>query len=93
MSLPPHAMSARKAWVAAMRAREAMQSRIVGAFGRGITGVGPGPTELDLLLFAKLAVAERRLKRGVGRAKVLWPCVGAPAPSNGAAPPDRGERA
>ncbi|MDM0109796.1 hypothetical protein QTH97_33105 [Variovorax sp. J22R24] len=91
-SLPPHAMSARKAWVAAAHAREAMQSRIVSAFGRDIAGAGPGPTDFDLQMFARLAVAERRLKRGVGRAKVLWPCVGTPAPFNRATLPDQGER-
>lgn len=91
-SLSPHAMSARKAWVQAVRAREAMQSRIVHAFRRDIAGAGSGPTDLDLQLFARLAVAERRLKRGLGRARVLWPCASVPTPFNRTAMPDRGER-
>jgi hypothetical protein len=89
VSLPPHAMSARKAWVAATHAREAMQARIVGAFGRDIAGAGPGPTDFELQLFARLAIAERRLKRGLSRAKVLWPCACVPATLNRAALPGR----
>jgi hypothetical protein len=73
-SLPLHAMSARKAWLDAVRAREAVQKRIVQAFRCDVEGTGPGPSESDLELFARLAVAEQRMKRDFGRAKVQWPC-------------------
>lgn len=74
-TLPPHAMSARRAWIIAMRAREAIHARIVHSFRRSIAGFGPGPTDLDLRLFARLAVHEQRLKRGFGKAKVQRPCA------------------
>lgn len=78
-TLPPRAMSARRARVAAMRAREAVHARIVCAFRQSIEGLGPGPTDLDLQLFARLAVHEQRLKRGFGKAKVQGSCAGGPA--------------
>lgn len=91
LSLLPRVMSARKAWVAAARAREAAQSIIVDAFERNIAGAGPGPTDFDLQLFARLAVSERRLKRAFSRARVLSPCAGAPTLSNRKALPERGK--
>ena len=78
-TLPPRAMSARRAWNIAMRAREAIHERIVHAFRQSIAGFGPGPTDFDLQLFARLAVNEQRLKRGFGKAKVQGPCAGGPA--------------
>ncbi len=47
----------------AARARRAVQLRIVDAFGRHLRGAGAGPTYEDLQAFAKLAVAEQRLRR------------------------------
>jgi hypothetical protein len=47
----------------AARARRAVQQRIVDAFGRHVRGAGAGPTNEDLQVFAKLAVAEQRLRR------------------------------
>ncbi|KWT91980.1 hypothetical protein APY03_3093 [Variovorax sp. WDL1] len=40
-----------------------MQARIVEAFGTYVNGSGPGPTDEDLLTFARLAIAEQRLAR------------------------------
>lgn len=90
-SLAPHAMSARKAWVAAANAREAVQARIVCAFRRDVEGSGPGPSEFDLQLFARLAVTERRLKRCFGRAKVQPPCRGVSPSTDRTADPRQGE--
>ena len=56
-------VSARSAWMTAMRVRKAVQARIVEAFRRHLDGVGPGPSDEDLLMFARLAVAEQRLQR------------------------------
>jgi hypothetical protein len=84
-------MSARKAWVAAANAREAVQERIVNAFRRDVEGTGPGPSEFDLQLFARLAVAEQRLKRCFGRAKVQWPCHGVWPSTNGLSDRRQGE--
>ena len=72
--LQPSAMSARRAWAAALHVREAMQNRIVRAFGQQADGTGAGPSEMDLRLFARFAVMEQRLKRSLGRARVQWPC-------------------
>jgi hypothetical protein len=55
------ALQARNAWRAAMRVRKAVQARIVEAFRRHLEGAGPGPSDEDLLMFARLAVAEQRL--------------------------------
>lgn len=57
------ARQARNAWRAAMRVRLAVQARIVEAFRRHLEGAGPGPSDEDLLMFARLAVAEQRLLR------------------------------
>lgn len=57
------AQRARDAWRAAMRVRKAVQARIVEAFRRHLEGAGPGPSDEDLLMFARLAVAEQRLMR------------------------------
>jgi hypothetical protein len=47
----------------AARARRAVQLRIVDAFRKHVRGAGAGPTDADLQAFAKLAVAEQRLRR------------------------------
>jgi hypothetical protein len=52
-----------------MQARKAMQNRIVCAFRRHIDGSGPGPGDAELLMFARLAVAEQRLGSRLARAK------------------------
>ena len=91
VSLHPHAMSARKAWITAANAREAVQARIVSAFRRDVEGTGPGPSEFDLQLFARLAVTERRLKRSFGRAKVQPPCRGVSPSTDRTADPRQGE--
>jgi len=57
------AQQKRAAWIGAIRARKAMQARIVEAFRRRIQGWGLGPTDEDLLMFARLAIAEQRLTR------------------------------
>lgn len=59
----PREKKARGAWIAAMRVRKAMQARIAEAFGRYVDGSGPGPTDEELLSFARLAIAEQRLAR------------------------------
>jgi hypothetical protein len=61
----PREKNARDAWIAAMRVRKAMQARIVEAFGTYVNGAGPGPTDEELLTFARLAIAEQRLARRV----------------------------
>ncbi|GAA4357714.1 hypothetical protein GCM10023165_51970 [Variovorax defluvii] len=55
------AQQKRNAWMAAVRVRKAVQARIVEAFRRQLEGAGPGPSDEDLLMFARLAVAEQRL--------------------------------
>ena len=55
------AQEVRTAWLAVMRVRKAVQARIVEAFRRQLEGRGPGPSDGDLLLFARLAVSEQRL--------------------------------
>lgn len=55
---------ARSARAAATRARKAVQARIVEAFGRYVRGAGTGPTDEELLAFARLAIAEQRLVAG-----------------------------
>ena len=49
--------------VAAAGARKVAQERIVEAFRRHLKGEGPGPSEEELLTFARLAIAEQRLLR------------------------------
>jgi len=56
---------------AARRARKAVQARIVAAFRRFLLGTGKGPADEDLRTFAKLAIAEQRLRRRLGRAKAV----------------------
>lgn len=53
---------AQLAWIAASRVREAAQNRIVFAFRRYVEASGPGPTDAELHLFARLAIAEQRLR-------------------------------
>lgn len=77
--LAVRAMSSRRTWVIAMRAREAIHERIVLAFAQRIEGRGPGPTDLDLRLFARLAVTEQRLKRAFGKARARRSCAAGPA--------------
>ena len=57
------AQQKRNAWMAAMRVRKAVQARIVEAFRRQLVGAGPGPSDEDLLMFARLAITEQRLMR------------------------------
>jgi hypothetical protein len=65
------AMGVRRAWaVAVVRARKAAQDRIVLAFRLQVEGSGPGPTDAELRTFARLDVAEQRLRRSHCRAKV-----------------------
>ena len=54
---------------AAARARRAVQVRIVDAFRSHVRGAGAGPTDEDLQAFAKLAVAEQRLRRRLAASK------------------------
>lgn len=68
-SIEPYEMSARRARAAAARVRKAVQSRIVRAFRKQIEGSGAGPNDTDLLMFARLAVAEHRLGRSLAQAK------------------------
>lgn len=67
-------MSARRAWNAAMQLRKTIHLRIVAAFRSQVEGSGPGPTDVDLRLFARIAVAEERLKRALGRVKAHPRC-------------------
>ena len=57
----PYGSTTREAWVAAAQVRNAIQDRIVLAFGKQVAGAGPGPGDADLLQFARAAVAEQRL--------------------------------
>lgn len=61
LSVDADDMIAHRGWMAAMQVREAMQGRIVRAFRLHLEGLGPGPTDVELLMFARLAVAEQRL--------------------------------
>lgn len=67
-------MSARRACNAATQLRETIHLRIVAAFRSQIEGSGPGPTDIDLRLFARIAVAEERLRRALLRARVHHCC-------------------
>jgi hypothetical protein len=68
-SIAPRDVGAQKAFTAAMQARKAIQNRIVCAFRRHIEGSGSGPGDAELLMFARLAVAEQRLGSSLARAK------------------------
>jgi hypothetical protein len=57
-----------------MQLRETIHLRIVAAFRSQIEGSGPGPTDIDLRLFARIAVAEERLRRALQRARVHHCC-------------------
>jgi hypothetical protein len=67
--IAPHEMSAHRAFAAATHVRKAIQVRIARAFRRHIEGAGRGPTDTELLMFARLAVAEQRLGRSLAQAK------------------------
>jgi len=71
VSLPPRAMRLRRAWVAALHARDVMHSQIVSAFRLDIKGAGPGPTDVDLRLVARVrgrrGTPEAWLSRSQGR--------------------------
>jgi len=68
-------MSARRAWKAAVQLRETIHLRIVAAFRNKVEGAGPGPTDVELRLFARIAVAEEKLRRALQRAKVHQCCI------------------
>ncbi|MBT2325658.1 hypothetical protein J7E62_25320 [Variovorax paradoxus] len=85
-------MGAQRAWVAAVRVRKALQGRIVFAFRKHIEGSGPGPVDAELLMFARLAIAEQRLKRSLAQAKgKKWECGDAQIFSDPSAVLHRGE--
>ena len=67
-------MSARRAWTAAVNLRKTIHLRIVAAYRSQLEGLGPGPSDVDLRLFARIAVAEERLLRALERAKVHPSC-------------------
>ena len=67
-SAEPREKKVRSDWIIAMRARKAVQAKIAEAFGRYVAGAGPGPTDEQLLTFARLAIAEHRLER-----RLRWP--------------------
>ncbi|MBU2409143.1 MAG: hypothetical protein KKC79_10930 [Gammaproteobacteria bacterium] len=56
------AKDSRVALFCAAQLREAAHTRIVQSFGKFAQGLGPGPSDDDLKLFAKLVAQERRLK-------------------------------
>lgn len=60
-AIDPAASNTRVAHAALTRLRVVVQDRIVAAFRGQAEGSGPGPADADLLLFARLAVAETRL--------------------------------
>ena len=55
--------AARAAWSAAARDRDALQERIVSAVRQHLEDGGPGPSEFDLLMFARTAIREEHLAR------------------------------
>jgi len=67
-------MSARRAWTAAVNLRKTVHLRIVAAYRSQLEGLGPGPSDVELRLFARIAVAEERLRRVLERAKVNPSC-------------------
>jgi len=81
-----------RAWAAAVRVRKAAQERIVWAFRNYIEGSGPGPTDAEMLLFARLALAEQRLRRSHAQAKAQRYCGTAQAFGEPASVLRRGER-
>lgn len=84
-------MSAQAAWAAAGHARKAVQDRIVRAFRNQLHGSGPGPSDVELLMFARLAVAEQRLGRRLAQTKVAWRCSKPQTPHGPASVLRRGE--
>jgi hypothetical protein len=76
ISMEPREKKARSAWVAAMGARKAVQARIAAAYGRYLDGSGPGPTDEELLNFARLAIAEQRLERRLRWSPPILPSRG-----------------
>lgn len=80
MNIPmPAQATASCAAINASRLREAAQSQIVRSFCAHLGG-GPEPSDGELILFARLAASEMRLKRRLvsivsehdGRAAVRW---------------------
>lgn len=67
-------MSTRRAWGAAAGLRQEFHLRILAAYRRQLEGLGTGPSDQDLRLFASIAVAEHRLRRAFERAKVRPTC-------------------
>lgn len=67
--IDPYRRSVRKAWLAAAQIRNAVAGRIVVAFRKQIEDGGPGPADADLLLFARVAIAERRLLHRLAHSK------------------------
>ena len=84
-------MRARRAWTAAVNLRDAIHLRIVAAFRSQLEGLGPGPSDVDLRLFARIAVAEERLRRLLERAKVQPSCDREASSMRLATPVRRGE--
>lgn len=72
--IAPDEMSAHRAFAAATHVRKVIQERIVRAFRRHIEGAGRGPTDAELLMFARLAIAEQRLGRSLAQAKANRYC-------------------
>lgn len=79
---PPHPgeVRARKSGLAAVSNREAGKVRIVCVFLRHIERWGSRPTDAELRMFARLAVAEQRSKRGMARAMFARRCRHSQAP-------------
>ena len=69
MAVDRSVSTARRAWVAAGRVRKAIQQRIALAFRKQIEGAGSGPADSELLIFARLAVAEQRLGKNLAQTK------------------------
>jgi hypothetical protein len=65
-----HAIGVYRAWVAAARAKKAVQDRIVSSFRKHAEGLGPEPADAELQLFANLAIAGQRLLRRYAACKV-----------------------
>lgn len=60
---------AQQARAAAAHVRQVVQRCIVEAFRGQLEGSGAGPADADLLLFARLAVAEHRLGQSLAQIK------------------------
>lgn len=67
-------MSARRALSFAAAQREAIHLRILAAYRSQIEGIGSGPSDADLRLFARIAIAEERLRRVFERTKLHPSC-------------------